>query len=363
MEDLKNLKKFWNKKKVFITGHTGFKGAWLCIILRYLNSSIYGYALKSEKNSLFNKSKINKEIISNSYSNINNISKLRKKIQQSKPEIIFHLAAQPLVLESYKSPLKTFNTNIIGTLNILECVREVKSVKSVVIITTDKVYKINKRNINYNELDELGGHDPYSASKVAAEIIVKSYVKSFFKNTLLKNRVSTVRAGNVIGGGDWCENRIIPDCIKSIEKNEVIEVRSPNAIRPWQHVLEPIGGYLYLGAKMIEDPISYSQAWNFGPEHENIITVSELVTKLIESYGQGSWKDTSNSKQLHEANLLSLDINKAKTNLHWKPVLGINATIEYTTQWYKNYTSTNVLDLTKRQIKNYVNTWKLQKEK
>ena len=143
----------------------------------------------------------------------------------------------------------------------------------------------------------------------------------------------------------------------------MIEVRSPNAVRPWQHVLEPIGGYLYLGAKMIEDPISFSQAWNFGPEHENIITVSELVTKLIESYGQGSWKDTSSSKQLHEANLLSLDINKAKTYLHWKPVLGINATIEYTTQWYKNYASTNVLDLTKSQIKNYVNSWKLQKEK
>ena len=220
MEDIGSLKKFWNKKKVFITGHTGFKGTWLCIILRYLNSTIYGYSLKPEKNSLFNKSKINKEIFSNKYSDVNNIEKLRKIIKQSKAEIVFHLAAQPLVLESYKTPLKTFNTNIIGTLNILECIREVKSVKSVVIITTDKVYKINKKNINYKELDQLGGSDPYSASKVAAEVVVESYIKSFFKNTLLQNRISTARSGNVIGGGDNSKNRLVPDIIRAINNKK-----------------------------------------------------------------------------------------------------------------------------------------------
>ena len=181
MDDLNNLKKFWSKKKVFITGHTGFKGSWLCIILRYLNSTVHGFSLKPEKNSLFNKSKIIKNLTSNTYSDIKDIIKLKKKLKQSQPEIVFHLAAQPLVIESYKNPLKTFTTNIIGTLNLLECIREIKSVKSIVIITTDKVYKINKKNIEYKELDQLGGLDPYSASKVGTEIVVDTYIKSFFK--------------------------------------------------------------------------------------------------------------------------------------------------------------------------------------
>ena len=220
MENLNHYKKFWNKKKVFITGHTGFKGTWLCIVLNHLNSRVHGYALKPEKNSLFNKSKIVKELASNTYSDINNLTKLKKKIKQSKPEVVFHLAAQPLVLESYNKPLKTFSTNIIGTLNLLECIREIKSIKSVVIVTTDKVYKVKKRGGEYVELDELGGSDPYSASKVGVEIVVDSYIKSFFYNSSLQNRVSTARAGNVVGGGDFSKNRLLPDIFRAINKKK-----------------------------------------------------------------------------------------------------------------------------------------------
>jgi len=219
MESLENLKKFYNKKKIFITGHTGFKGTWLCIILNYLNSSIYGYSLSPEKNSLFNKSKIRKNLSTNIYADITNVNELKKRIKSSNPEIIFHLAAQPLVIDSYKEPLKTFNTNIMGTSNLLECLRDIKSVKSVVIITTDKVYKIEKKNRNYKESDQLGGFDPYSISKVGAEIITDSYIKSFFKNSKLQNKVSTVRAGNVIGGGDFSKNRLVPDIINAINKD------------------------------------------------------------------------------------------------------------------------------------------------
>ena len=354
MEDLKKLKKFWNKKKVFITGHTGFKGAWLCIILRNLNSSIYGYALKPEKNSLFNRSKINKEIISNTYSNINNISKLRKKIQQSKPEIIFHLAAQPLVLESYKSPLKTFNTNIIGTLNILECVREVKSVKSVVIITTDKVYKINKRNINYNELDELGGDDPYSASKVAAETVVKSYIKSFFKNTLLKNRVSTVRAGNVIGGGDYSKNRLLPDIIRAINNKKIMNIRNPNFIRPWQHVLDPLMGYLALAKKQYNNKINNKEpSWNFGPNKKNFKKVIDII-RYINKFQKFDYKLLKNNK-IKETNTLKLDSTKAKKELKWFSKWDLNKALKKTIEWnilFKKGVS--VRDLCEKQFLMYI---------
>ena len=281
MENLDQLKKFWNKKKVFITGHTGFKGTWLCIILSYLNSRIYGYALISKKESLFNKSKIIKKLASNSYSDINDISKLKKELKKSKPEVIFHLAAQPLVLESYKDPLKTFSTNIIGTLNLLECIREIKSIKSVVIITTDKVYKINKKNNAFSELNQLGGFDPYSASKVGTEIVVDCYIKSFFKNTFLQNKVSTARAGNVIGGGDFSKDRLVPDIIEAINNGKKLIIRNPNYIRPWQHVLDPLMGYLILAKKQYKNKINNTQpCWNFGPNKNNFKKVIDVVNYI-----------------------------------------------------------------------------------
>ena len=332
MEDIGSLKKFWNKKKVFITGHTGFKGTWLCIILRYLNSTIYGYSLKPEKNSLFNKSKINKEIFSNKYSDVNNIEKLRKIIKQSKAEIVFHLAAQPLVLESYKTPLKTFNTNIIGTLNILECIREVKSVKSVVIITTDKVYKINKKNINYRELDQLGGSDPYSASKVAAEVVVESYIKSFFKNTLLQNRISTARSGNVIGGGDNSKNRLVPDIIRAINNKKKITIRNPKHVRPWQHVLDPLLGYLMLAKNQYKNKINNkSSSWNFGPSKKNFKRVIDII-KYVKKLQYLNYKLLKNNK-IKETMILKLNSTKAKKELNWISKWDLNMSIKKTIEW------------------------------
>ena len=332
MENIDKYKKFWNKKKVFITGHTGFKGSWLCIMLGYLNSKIDGYALKPEKNSLFNKAKLDKRLTSNTYSDINDITKLKKKLKQSKPEIVFHLAAQPLVLESYKAPLKTFSTNIIGTLNLLESIREIKSIKSVVIITTDKVYKINKKNIGYKEFDQLGGFDPYSASKVCAEIAVDSYIKSFFKNTFLQNKISTARAGNVVGGGDFSKNRLLPDIFRAINKNKKLTIRNPNYVRPWQHVLDPLMGYLILAEKQYKKQINnYEHSWNFGPNKKNFKKVIDIV-KYIKKKEELNY-NIKKTSELKETNTLKLNSIKAKKKLKWVCKWNIAETLNKTIEW------------------------------
>ena len=335
MENIIQLKNFWSKKKVFITGHTGFKGSWLCIILNYLNSTVDGFSLKPKKNSLFIKSKISKNLRSNTYANINNIKKLKKSITKSKPEIIFHLAAQPLVLESYRSPLKTFTTNMIGTLNLLECIRKVKSIKSVVIITTDKVYKIKKKNINYSELDELGGFDPYSASKVGAEIIVNSYIKSFFKNSSLQNKISTVRAGNVIGGGDFSKNRLIPDIISAINNKKKINIRNPNNIRPWQHVLDPLTGYLILAEKQFTNKIkNEGHSWNFGPSKNSFKRVIDIIN-YIKKFQNFKYNLKKNN-QFEETNVLKLNSVKAKNKLNWATKWSLTESITKTLDWNKS---------------------------
>ena len=334
MENLENLKKFWKKKKVFITGHTGFKGTWLCIMLNHLGSKINGYALKPKKNSLFNKSKIKKNLCSSYYSNINDITKLKKILKQTKPEIVFHLAAQPLVLESYKRPLETFSTNIIGTLNLLESIREIKSIRSVVIITTDKVYKINKRNTDYKEFDQLGGFDPYSASKVGAEIVVDSYIKSFFKNTFLRKKISTVRAGNVLGGGDFSKNRLVPDIIKAINNKKKLIVRNPNHVRPWQHVLDPLMGYLILAEKQYKNQIKDNEhSWNFGPNKDSFKKVINVVKYIKKKEGLNYiLKKTSHQK---ETNILKLNSLKARKKLKWLCKWGLAETLNKTIEWNK----------------------------
>ena len=332
MENIDQLKKFWSKKKVFITGHTGFKGSWLCIMLNNLGSKIYGYALKPEKNSLFNKSKIIKSLASNNYSDINSITKLKKILKQIKPEIIFHLAAQPLVLESYKEPLKTFSTNIIGTLNLLESIRTIKSIKSVVIITTDKVYKINKKNKEYKELDQLGGFDPYSASKVGAEIVVDSYIKSFFKNTFLQKKISTVRAGNVVGGGDFSKNRLVPDIIKAINNKQKLIIRNPNHVRPWQHVLDPLMGYLILAEKQYKNQINdFEHYWNFGPNKGNFKKVIDVVKYIKKKEGLNYILKKTNI--LKETGVLKLNSLKAKKKLKWLCKWDLIETLDKTIEW------------------------------
>jgi len=355
MENIYRLIKFWSKKKVFVTGHTGFKGSWLCIILKYLKADVYGYSLKAEKNSLFNKSGIEKKLASSTCSEINNILYLKKKIKKSKPEIIFHLAAQPLVLESYHDPLKTFKTNIIGTLNLLQCIREVKSIRSVVIITTDKVYKINKKNINYKELDQLGGFDPYSASKVGAEIVVDSYIKSFFSISNLKGRVSTARAGNVIGGGDFSKDRLVPDIIKAINNKKKLTLRNPNYIRPWQHVLDPLMGYLILAEQQYKNKIHNKEhSWNFGPNKSSFKKVIDVV-KYIKKFENFNYSLRKN-KKLKETKVLKLNSNKAKKKLKWVPKLNLSESIKKTIEWNRLMNEgLSAKDICEKQFLMYIN--------
>ena len=323
---------FWKGRKVFITGHTGFKGSWLCIILNKLNAKIFGFSLKPKKKSLFNQSKISKNLSSNTFADISNIRLLKKKIKTFQPEIIFHLAAQPLVIDSYKNPLKTFQTNIMGTVNLLECIREVNSIKSVVIITTDKVYKVNKKNRIYNELDELGGYDPYSSSKVGVEIVVNSYINSFFKKTILKNKISTVRAGNVVGGGDYSENRLLPDIIKSINNNSKLTVRNPNNIRPWQHVIEPLVGYLTLAEYQFKGKINEkNNVWNFGPNKNSSKKVIDII-KIMQKFNFFNLSIKKN-KKYSETEILKLNSNKSRKKLKWYSKMNLPSTLKEVFDW------------------------------
>lgn len=357
-----NILEGYKGKKVLITGHTGFKGAWLSLWLNKIGAHVVGVALnpKTERDVflLSNATTVLKDY----RIDIRHREALIHVFQQEKPDIVFHLAAQPLVLESYENPVETFETNINGTINVLEAIRATSSVKLGIMITTDKVYENKEWLWPYREDEKLGGYDPYSASKGAAEIIISSYRNSFF-NPLNYDQhgksIASVRAGNVIGGGDWAENRIVPDCIKAIENNTPIEVRSENSVRPWQHVLEPLGGYLLLGSKLMKQPKEYAEAWNFGPEAENIINVGKLVSMLVKKYGAGSWNSSVSPNSLHEAKLLALDINKVKYRLGWRPVLNLEQTIEFTVKWYSEYKNRNVRELCEQQIEEYQELWKL----
>ena len=341
MENLNTLKKFWKDKKVFITGHTGFKGAWLCIFMNLLGARVYGYSLSPKKKSLFNQANCKKFLKKNIYANIQNYNFLRNQILKIRPEIIFHLAAQPLVSKSFENPLETFNTNIIGTTNILNLVRNQKSIKSVVIITTDKVYEIKKNNKSYNEEDALGGKDPYSSSKVCAEIIMNSYNETFYKNNFLRNRISTARSGNVIGGGDYSENRLVPDIIEAINKKKKLVIRNPNNIRPWQHVIEPLLGYMklaelqYKNKKMnIKKP-----AWNFGPNKNSFVKVIDVVN-YIENKVKLK-KKVKKKQSFFETKILKLNSNKAKKYLKWYPVWNLKKSIDSVIEWNSLYKKTN----------------------
>lgn len=338
MVNYNELIKVFSEKKVFLTGHTGFKGSWMFLILKKLGADVKGYSLKPSYNySLF--SYIEKENELNSViDDIRNKEKLKNEILEFKPDFIFHLAAQPLVRKSYQIPAETFEVNVIGTANVLEAILELENRCSAVLITTDKVYENNENNQLFKETDRLGGYDPYSSSKACAELVVSSFRNSFFnldKFSTHQKSIATARAGNVIGGGDWSDDRIIPDVIKAIQNNEVINIRNPKAVRPWQHVLEPLFGYLILAANLHDKPIKYSKAFNFGPVPNDHLTVQELVEFAIKSFGKGVWKDMSDINQLHEAQLLKLDINKAILELDWKPKLNANEAISWTMEWYK----------------------------
>ena len=297
-------------------------------------------------------------IIKDYREDIRNYKKLGEIVHKEKPDIIFHLAAQPLVLQSYENPHYTMETNTLGTLNVLEAFRNAPDCKGLVVITTDKVYQNNEWLWGYREIDRLGGKDPYSASKAAAELLIASYQNSFFQNS--DRHLVSVRAGNVIGGGDWSENRIIPDCIKAIEKNQKIMIRNPHSTRPWQHVLEPLGGYLLLGQQLLKNTNGLSGAWNFGPNLSNVVNVEKLVTKIIDAYGSGEYEFLTLDDSPKESNYLSLNIDKATSKLKWKPLLTLEETIQYTIGWYKNYKSTKVFEFCTSQINSYENLWKLR---
>jgi CDP-glucose 4,6-dehydratase len=358
MENLvsqQTLQSYYKNKKVFITGHTGFKGAWLMAWLHQLGATVKGYALTPEHaDCLFNVLQpLN--LCESIIADIRNKEKLKEEIISFQPDYIFHLAAQPLVRRSYQIPAETFEVNAIGTANLLEAVNLLPNKCSVIIITTDKVYENKERDILYNETDVLGGYDPYSASKACTEIVVSSFCNSFFNTDKIeqhKKAIVSVRAGNVIGGGDFSDDRIIPDIIKALKQQKIIEVRNPAAVRPWQHVLEPLGGYLLLGGLLYDEPQKYSGAYNFGPEPADHLTVKELVELAIKTWQSGQWKDTGNKNQVHEANLLKLDISKAKTKLNWQPKLNAVSAIEWTMKWYTQ--TDKVSDFTFQQINDYM---------
>lgn len=326
---------FYKGKRVLVTGHTGFKGSWLCIWLVELGAEVVGVGLDpySEKDN-FILSRIGSKIKADIRADICDGNRMKDIFQEFKPEIVFHLAAQPLVRLSYEIPVETYMTNVMGTINILEAIRVTDSIRVGVMITTDKCYDNKEQLTGYKEDDPFGGYDPYSSSKGACEIAIQSWRRSFFNPEDYGKKhfvsIASVRAGNVIGGGDWAKDRIIPDCIRALEAGQPIEIRNPKAVRPWEHVLEPLSGYLLLAKRMYEDPTGFCEGWNFGPEQQSVLNVWEVANAMLENYGKGSLKDVSDSNSLHEANLLMLDIKKAKTRLGWKPRLDAKKCAELT---------------------------------
>jgi CDP-glucose 4,6-dehydratase len=348
-------------KKVLITGHTGFKGGWLSIWLHLLGAEVYGFALDPvHENGIYIKSGISSKIYDHR-GDIRNRSMVLELIGNIKPDFIFHLAAQPLVIESYRVPAETFETNTIGTVNLLEAIRLNPEVRAGVFITSDKCYENKETDHAYKESDPMGGHDPYSASKGAAEIAIGSFRSSFFSSKG-KAAIASARAGNVIGGGDWADFRLVPDIFRSIESGKAIELRNPDATRPWQHVLEPLGGYLLLGARLYENPEAFSGSWNFGPPTDEVHSVGDMVREIIAYTGKGEFSSTTLDRKLHEAKLLKLDISKARQKLGWVPVLTFNEAICMTADWYMNYRGTDAFELTIKQIITYQRKWNLLKE-
>ncbi|MDR1416136.1 MAG: CDP-glucose 4,6-dehydratase [Prevotellaceae bacterium] len=347
----------YSGRRVLITGHTGFKGSWLAIWLHSLGAKVTGYALDpySEKDN-FALSGVGAKVESDIRADVRDRKRLHEAFAEHQPEIVFHLAAQPLVRLSYERPVETYEVNVMGTINVLEELRQCPSAKVGVMITSDKCYENRERWWGYREEDALGGYDPYSSSKGAAEIAISAWRQSFMNPLRYKEHgkaVASARAGNVVGGGDWALDRIIPDCIRAIESGRPIEIRSPQSVRPWQHVLEPLSGYLTLGAKLWGNPAKYAEAWNFGPTMDSALPVWDVAQMLVEEYGQGELKDVSGKASLHEAKLLSLDIAKARYELGWTPKWNIRTAIAKTVEWYARYREEDVHRLCLKQIADY----------
>jgi CDP-glucose 4,6-dehydratase len=334
---LKEVLSYYRQKKVFVTGHTGFKGAWMLACLHRAGAIVKGYALAPEFEGVYDdlKEQIPFESV---IADIREKDRLTSEITSFKPDFLFHMAAQPLVRRSYEMPAYTFDVNVTGTANVLEALIPLGKKCTTVVITTDKVYQNKEQLLLYKESDTLGGHDPYSASKACTELVVSAFRSSFFstgKYPFHQKSLATARAGNVIGGGDWSTDRLLPDIVRALSGRKEIEVRNPNAIRPWQFVLEPVSGYLKLGMLLDGSPAAFSKAYNFGPEPDDHLRVSQLVEAAVDEWGYGSWSDSSKPGQPHEAGLLQLDISEAKTDLNWHPKLSAREAIKWTLNWYK----------------------------
>ena len=348
---------FYCGKTVLVTGHTGFKGSWLSIWLHELGAKVIGVSLEpySEKDN-YVLSGIGQKIEADVRADIRDGESIKDLFVKYRPEIVFHLAAQPLVRLSYVEPVDTWQTNVMGTINVMEAIRATDSVRAGVMITTDKCYENREQMHAYTEDDPMGGYDPYSSSKGAAEIAISSWRRSYMNPKDYEKHhkmIASVRAGNVIGGGDWAKDRIIPDCIRSIEADIPIPIRNRRAVRPWQHVLEPLSGYLLLAKKMYEDPHAFCEGWNFGPQMDSVVSVWEVAEKLISAYGKGTLLDQSDPNAVHEANLLMLDITKANQRLGWHPRMSIDECVKLTADWYKKYRQTDVYRLCVDEINYY----------
>ena len=322
---------FWKGKRVFLTGHTGFKGSWLSLWLHSLGAIVKGYALNPPTSlSLFNEAKIDL-LIDSEIGDIRDQNILYESMTTFNPDILIHMAAQPLVRYSYDAPIETYEVNVIGTAKVLEVARSCPNLKAIVNVTTDKCYENNKRSQGYKESDPMGGHDPYSSSKGCAELVASAYRRSFLKD--LGIGLASVRAGNVIGGGDWANDRLIPDILRSFEKNESVVIRNPKSKRPWQHVLEPLSGYLILAEKLYENQVEYSEGWNFGPNEQDVKPVDWILEHMIELWPGASWVLDENENP-HEASLLSLDISKALVLLGWQPTWDLPMTLGNIIRWH-----------------------------
>ena len=346
-------KKFWLNKKVFITGHTGFKGSWTTLWLTKLGAIVKGYSLEPKTNpSLFYTAKVS-DGIDHEIGDITDLENLKKSILSFKPDIVIHMAAQPLVRLSYADPVNTYLTNVMGSVNIFEAVRACESIRAVINVTSDKCYQNKEWDWGYRENEPMGGHDPYSSSKGCSEIITAAYRNSFFTNKS-SVRLASARAGNVIGGGDWSEDRLIPDILEAFDKDEDVIIRNPSATRPWQHVLEPISGYLQLAEKLYSSEEAFDEGWNFGPNDNDVQKVSEVLDYFVANWPKNaSWKQDF-SEQPHEAQLLKLDISKSKNKLKWKPILSLDKTLQSIIEWHFAWKNgKNMRNITLDQITNY----------
>ncbi|MEM7359286.1 MAG: CDP-glucose 4,6-dehydratase [Pseudomonadota bacterium] len=346
---------FWSNQEIFITGHTGFKGSWLSLLLNRFGAPLHGFSLEEPPTvpSLFELAGLDRIFASDTRDDVGNLASLKDTMASVKPTIVFHLAAQPLVLDSYSDPVGTYMSNVLGTVNVLEAARHVPSVRAIVVITTDKCYEVSDGVTAHREEDRLGGHDPYSASKACAEVVSNSYRLCFFKDTD-GPQIATARAGNVIGGGDWATNRLVPDCFRAFSEGKPLELRNPFAVRPWQHVLEPLTGYLLLAQKLYSGDPEVASAWNFGPERDDELQTRQVAEIALRTWGSGEIQESGESSDHVETEILRLDSSKASNRLNWRPRWNAEQAIEKSISWYQTvHAGAGAREETEKQIAEY----------